>query len=299
MIDKKICRHIDKKNMIKSMTGFGIGAISNGPDTCNIEIRSVNARFLDIKFKGMQIDLLVEDEIRNLIKNKLHRGTVYIRIDPDLKNKSQVVFDQEKYELLKNVLREINVKYGQPINISDIISSNDLLKLHEPKTPDKKVIIKNVKVALKQLDDMRKAEGAKILEDTISRINQITTTLGLLAKKVRSFKVEKHNILQSKINDLLSGQDLDESRLIQEVAYFSEKMDVTEEIVRCNSHFNQLLSYLDLNEPVGKRINFLLQEIGREINTIGSKSLQADVTIDIVEIKDELEKIREQIQNIL
>ena len=285
--------------MIKSMTGFGVGAISTGSDRYNIEIRSVNARFLDIKFKGIQLDLLVEDEIRNLIKNKLHRGTIYIRIDSDVKNKNKVIFDQEKYELLKAILRDINVKYGQPLNLSDIISSNDLLKLNEPKTPNKKEIIKNVEIALKQLDGMRETEGTKILEDTLARINQITTTLGLLEKKVYSYKNEKHNMLKSKIKDLLAGQDLDESRLIQEVAYYSEKMDVTEEIVRCKSHFTQLLSYLDVNEPVGKRINFLLQEIGREINTIGSKSPQADLTIDIVEIKDELEKIREQIQNIL
>jgi len=285
--------------MIKSMTGFGVGTFSTGSDKYNIEIRSVNARFLDIKFKGIQLDLLVEDEIKNLIKNKLHRGTIYIRIDSDLKSKNKVIFDQEKYETLKAILRDINVKYGQSLNISDIISSNDLLKLNEPKGPNKKVIIKNVEIALKQLDGMRKAEGAKIFEDIMIRINQIKTILGLLSKKVNSYKIEKHNILKTKIEDLLSGQDLDESRLIQEVAYYSEKMDVTEEIVRCSSHFTQLLSYLDVDEPVGKRINFLLQEIGREINTIGSKSLQADLTIDVVEIKDELEKIREQIQNII
>ena len=285
--------------MIKSMTGFGVGTISTEPDKYNFEIRSVNSRFLDIKFKGIQLDLLVEDEIRNLIKNKLHRGTIYIRIDSDLKNKNKVIFDQEKYELLKAILRDINVKYGQSLNISDIVSANDLLKLNEPKAPNKKVIIKNVEIALKQLDGMRKIEGAKILEDIMTRINKITTTLGHFPKKVNSYKFEKHNTLKTKIEGLLSDQDLDESRLIQEVAYFSEKMDVTEEIVRCNSHFTQLLSYLDVNEPVGKRINFLLQEIGREINTIGSKSPQADLTIDVVEIKDELEKIREQIQNIL
>ena len=285
--------------MIKSMTGFGVGAISTGSDRYNIEIRSVNARFLDIKFKGIQLDLLVEDEIRKLIKNKLHRGTIYIRIDSDLKNNNKIVFDKEKYELLKGILRDINVKYGQPMNISDIISSNDLLKLNDPKTPDKNVIIKNVELALKQLDEMRKTEGEKILEDTMIRINQIITTMGLLKEKVNSYKVEKQNMLRSKIEELLDGEDLDESRLIQEVAYFSEKIDVTEEIVRCSSHFTQLISYLNVNEPVGKRINFLLQEIGREINTIGSKSPQTDVTFDIVEIKDELEKIREQIQNIL
>ena len=285
--------------MIKSMTGFGVGSISTGSDRYNIEIRSVNARFLDIKFKGIQLDLLVEDEIRNLIKNKLHRGTIYIRIDSDLKNNNKIVFDKEKYELLKGILRDINVKYGQPMNISDIISSNDLLKLNEPKTPDKNIIIKSVELALKQLDEMRKTEGEKILEDTMIRINQIITTMGILKEKVNSYKVEKQNRLRSKIEELLDDEDLDESRLIQEVAYFSEKIDVTEEIVRCSSHFTQLISYLNVNEPVGKRINFLLQEIGREINTIGSKSPQTDVTFNIVEIKDELEKIREQIQNIL
>ena len=182
--------------MIKSMTGFGVGTISTGSDKYNIEIRSVNARFLDIKFKGIQLDLLVEDEIRNLIKNKLQRGTIYIRIDLEMKNKNKIIFDYEKYELLKASLRDINVKYGQSLNISDIISSNDLLKLNEPKAPNKKVIIKNVEIALKQLDGMRKTEGAKILEDIMARINQITTTLGLLSKKVNSYKVEKHNILK-------------------------------------------------------------------------------------------------------
>ena len=103
--------------MVKIMTGFGIGAIPSELETFNIEIRSVNARFLDIKFKGLQLDLLVEDEIRNLIKNKLHRGTIYIRIDSDLPPKNKVVFDQERYELLKAILKDINVKYGQSINI--------------------------------------------------------------------------------------------------------------------------------------------------------------------------------------
>ena len=117
--------------------------------------------------------------------------------------------------------------------------------------------------------------------------------------KTTNYKSEKQHTLRIKIKELLNGEDIDESRLIQEVAYFSEKMDVTEEIVRCNSHFDQLHNYLRIDEPVGKRINFLLQEIVREINTIGSKSSQSDVIMHVVEIKDELEKIREQMQNIL
>ena len=285
--------------MIKSMTGFGIGSTSIGADRYYIEVRSVNARFLEIKFKGVQLDLLVEDEIRKLIKSKLHRGTVYIRIDSELKNNNKIIFDQEKYELLKGVLSDINVKYGQPINIGDIISSNDLLKQSDPKSPDRKVIIKNVELALQQLDDMRKTEGKLILEDTSARINQILKTMVLIKEKTDLYKVEKHNMIRSKIEELLNGEDLDESRLIQEVAFFSEKMDVTEEIIRCNSHFTQLISYLETNEPVGKRITFLLQEIGREINTIGSKANHTELQKIVVQMKDELEKIKEQLLNVL
>ena len=282
------------------MTGFGIGSTSRGSNRYNIEIKSVNARFLDIKFRGIQLDLSVEDEIKKIIKKKLHRGTINIRIDSDLNNNSnKISFNQEKYEMLKGILKDIHIRYGQPMNMSDIISSGDLLKLDEPKSPSRNVILKAVKSALDQLQEMRNIEGAKISEDTSMRISRIKETLDTLEEKAGLYKYEKQDKLRLKIEEMLNGEDLDESRLIQEVAYFIEKMDVTEEIVRCNSHFTQLNLYLNSDDPVGKRINFLLQEIGREINTIGSKSPQTDVTIDVVEIKDELEKIREQIQNIL
>ena len=113
------------------------------------------------------------------------------------------------------------------------------------------------------------------------------------------FSLEKQVQMREKISELLDGEALDETRLIQEVAFLSERADVTEEIVRCNSHFTQLSSYMNQEEPVGKRINFLIQEIGREVNTIGSKSPQPAVTNHVIEIKGELEKIREQVQNIL
>ena len=176
------------------------------------------------------------------------------------------------------------------MNMSDIISSSDLLKLNETKLPDEKELIECVELALNQLSDMRKAEGEKILEDILNRIKRIQKKYCAIKEKADNYKFEKQERLRLKIKDLLNGEDLDESRLIQEVAYYIEKMDVTEEIVRCKSHFNQLIYLLERNEPVGKRINFLLQEIGREINTIGSKSTQTEVIIDIVEIKDEVGK---------
>ena len=285
--------------MIKSMTGFGISSLLNKDFKCNIEIRSVNARFIEIKFKGTQLDLLVENEIKELIKSKLYRGTVYVRVNIDSKINNKITKKKKKYELIKGILEDIHVRYGQPMNMSDIISLSDLLKLTEQKLPDKQELVKCVAQALDQLDDMRKAEGEKILEDIKKRVKRVQKSIGFLREKSNGYKFEKQDKLRLKVKDLLNGEDLDESRLIQEVTYYIEKMDVTEEIVRCNSHFNQLIGLLEKNEPVGKRINFLLQEIGREINTIGSKSTQTEVIIEIVEIKDEVEKIREQIQNIL
>ena len=282
------------------MTGYGIGTLSQGSNKYNIEIKSVNARFLDIKFRGIQIDLITQDEIKKIIEKRLHRGTINIRIDSEIDNNAnKISFNQEKYEFLKGVLKDIHVKYGQPINMADIISANDLLKSDDPKLPSRDSILKVFEEALNQLEQMRNIEGEKILEDTSARIRYINGILDSLEEKANSYKVEKHNKLRMKIEELLNGKDFDESRLIQEVAYFIERMDVTEEIIRCKSHFTQLNSYLNADGPVGKRINFLLQEIGREVNTIGSKSPQTDVTIDIVEVKNELEKIREQIQNII
>jgi uncharacterized protein (TIGR00255 family) len=113
------------------------------------------------------------------------------------------------------------------------------------------------------------------------------------------YSSERQTQMREKVSELLKGEEIDETRLIQEVAFLAERADVTEEIVRCKSHFTQLSSYLNQGEPVGKRINFLIQEIGREVNTIGSKSPQTDVTNHVIEMKGELEKIREQVQNIL
>ncbi len=286
--------------MIKSMTGYGIETLSQGSNKYNIEIKSVNARFLDIRFRGLQLDLSVQDEIRKIIEMKLHRGTINVRIDSELNTDvNKISFNQEKYELLKGILNEIHVKYGQPMNMGDIISASDLLKTDEPTLPSKTVILSVFERALSQLEQMRNNEGEKILGDISARLKYINDTINLIEEKTNLYKFEKQDKLRKKIEEILNGKELDESRLIQEVAYYVERMDVTEEIIRCKSHFMQLSTYLNAGDPVGKRINFILQEIVREINTIGSKSLQADLTIYIVEIKNELEKIREQIQNIV
>ena len=286
--------------MIKSMTGFGRGSGGRGSNKVDVEIRSVNSRFLEMKFRGVTIDPTIEQKIRALLEKTIQRGNAQVRIELNVSQSNQKLsFNKDRFELIQDVMKKIHVSYGQRMSLSDVISTHDLLKAEEPDSIDQNVIIKAVEHALNQLNEMREKEGKQIQDDILKRIKNLQKSIDSAELISGNFKSEKQAQLQEKISDLLNGDFLDESRLVQEVAYLADRADVTEEIVRCRSHFDQLYSYLEREDPVGKRINFLIQEIGREINTIGSKSPQTDVTKHVVEMKDELEKIREQAQNIL
>ena len=286
--------------MIKSMTGFGRGSAGRGQNKIEVEIRSVNSRFLEIKINGSKLEPITEKKIRDMIESNLHRGNVFLRIHLNLdQDKNKVNFNKVRFEMINDILKKIHVDYGQKLDLSDIISTNDLLILDEPEDLKNNVLIKAVELGLNQVNKMREKEGHQIEKDIRSRIENIQNLIKDIELESKNYSNERQNKMREKISKLLDEKELDESRLIQEVAYISERVDITEEIVRSRSHFDQLLSYLSEPEPVGKRINFLLQEIGREVNTIGSKSPQLQVTNHVIEIKGELEKIREQAQNIL
>ena len=282
------------------MTGFGRGTAGRRKNKIEIEIRSVNSRFLDVKYKGLVLDVALENEIKKILSDRLGRGSIQIRFNLNQNYEIQkLIFDKEKFDLIQQILKNIHVEYGQKMNLSDIISTNDLLKNDIEERKNEKYILKAFSVALDQLQLMRKKEGELIFSDIINRIKKIDNAINTAEKKSNQFKDEKREKIQSNLLKILDEKSIDESRLIQEVAHFSERFDVTEEIVRTRSHFEQIKTYFGSEEPIGKKINFLIQEIGREINTIGAKSQQTDVTRLVVDIKDELEKIREQIQNIL
>ena len=286
--------------MIKSMTGFGRGEFVDVTHKITTEIRSVNSRFLEIKFRGHAIDLETERSIRMMLEKLLNRGNVSVRIEvQSLIESNNNIFDKERFELAQNILKEIHVSYGQKINLSDIISFHDLLKSDNSKKMNNENIISSVSAALQQLDEMRVQEGSNIHSDLSNRVKALKLSISSTEKISGEYASEKQKTLKMKILDLLENEKIDESRLIQEVAYLTDRSDITEEIIRCQSHFEQLDIYLGKDEPSGKRINFLIQEISREVNTIGSKSPQTEVTKNIVEMKNELEKIREQIQNVL
>ena len=282
------------------MTGFGRGSAGKGPNKIDVEIRTVNSRFLETKIRGFNLDPILEIKVRNTLETSLQRGNVQVRFELKSGQDSQLLsFNRKRFEILQDVVKKIHVDYGQRMNLSDIISTNDLLSADEPENLKPGIILKAVELALNQVNEMREKEGHQIQTDILNRMELLQTRIDEVGEISGKFTLEKQVQMREKISELLDGETLDETRLIQEVAFLSERADVTEEIVRCKSHFTQLSSYMNQEEPVGKRINFLIQEIGREVNTIGSKSPQPAVTNHVIEIKGELEKIREQVQNIL
>ena len=282
------------------MTGFGRGSAGKGPNKIDVEIRTVNSRFLETKIRGFNLDPILEIKVRNTLETSLQRGNVQVRFELKSGQDSQKLsFNRKRFEILQDVVKKIHVDYGQRMNLSDIISTNDLLSADEPENLKPGIILKAVELALSQVNEMREKEGHQIQTDILNRVELLQTRIDEVGEISGKFSLEKQVQMREKISELLDGEALDETRLIQEVAFLAERADVTEEIVRCKSHFTQLSSYMNQEEPVGKRINFLIQEIGREVNTIGSKSPQLAVTNHVIEIKGELEKIREQVQNIL
>jgi len=282
------------------MTGFGRGSAGKGPNKIDVEIRTVNSRFLETKIRGFNLEPILEIKVRNTLETSLQRGNVQVRFElKSGQDSQQLSFNRKRFEILQDVVKKIHVEYGQRMNLSDIISTNDLLSADEPENLKPGIILKAVELALSQVNEMREKEGHQIQTDILNRVELLQTRIDEVGEISGKFSLEKQVQMREKISELLDGEALDETRLIQEVAFLSERADVTEEIVRCKSHFTQLSSYMNQEEPVGKRINFLIQEIGREVNTIGSKSPQPTVTNHVIEIKGELEKIREQVQNIL
>ena len=286
--------------MINSMTGFGRGNAGRGKNRIDVEIRAINSRYLDTKFRGIQLDFQLEQEIKKIIEKEIQRGSVYVYVEltNDL-DSPKFTFDKDKFESLRDIIKSVYVSYGQRLSLSDVVTTNDLLKAENTPLIDSKVVIKAISNAIFQLKEMRAKEGEVILYDINGRVKFLEEALNQVEDISVKYNIEKQSILKNKITNLINDEKLDDSRLMQEVAYYVERSDITEEIVRSKSHIHQIKKYLEMQEPVGKRLNFLLQEIVREVNTIGSKSPQTEITLQVVEMKSELEKMREQLQNLL
>ena len=285
--------------MIQSMTGYGRGTAGKGLNKVTSYIKVVNGRYLDIKFRGIEIDPNDYNNIRNLLVEKLVRGTVHLDLEIENNNDESISFNKDRFEAIENILLEIQKKYGRHLDMGDFITSNDLFARRDLNSLDSKLLINAVSNASKEVVKMRKSEGKALQSDLNDRLNSLNRALSDIEKILPKELENRSKKYINKISDLLNDNSIDESRVAMEVAILAEKSDVTEEIVRLKSHFEQFNVMVSSNDPVGKRLNFLIQEISREINTIGSKVSSNDIINGIIVMKDEVEKIREQVQNIL
>ncbi len=286
--------------MIQSMTGYGRGTAGKGINKITSFVKVVNGRYLDIKIRGIEIEPSDYNEIRNLLVEKLVRGTVQVTIEVENKNNLETLsFNKDRFEAIEGILIEVQKKYGRHLEMSDIINSNDLFYYSEPQSLDSKLLINSVTKACDEVNSMRKKEGVKLKSDLDDRLNVLIKLLLKLEKQIPEETNKRAKKYRVRVGELVQDISIDESRIIQEIAILAEKADITEEVVRLKSHFDQFKSIIAKIDPVGKQLNFLIQEISREMNTIGSKTSSNDLINTIIIMKDELEKIREQTQNIL
>ena len=290
------------------MTGYGKAESRAGDVIFNVEIKTLNSRYRDIILR-IPLDLQqIEMEIRSLISNRIARGRVevYIKMEP---LPGKVNYELILNESLAQAYMKIFDELSRSLSIESSISVDTFCHLRDviiqkPREMDIEVIKlavnKAINDALDSVEDMRQYEGMIIEQDLLKRLEIIRDRIIMI--KERSFVLidEYRNKLKENISKLLKGTDIqiDENRINQEITIFAERSDITEEIVRIESHLMQFQKYLQKNEPVGRRLDFLIQEMNREINTIGAKALDASISLLVVEIKGEIEKLREQVQNI-
>ena len=286
--------------MIQSMTGFGRSSAGRGNNKISVSIRCVNGKVLDVKIRGLELEYSLEKSIRDMLSEKIIRGTVHINFESDSSLNSQdFIFNESRLKLLITTLATIEKKYGHKLNINEIITSNDLFMSNESKKNDSKLILRTVRDASNKVIKMRKTEGAALKDDILKRIALLKKILSTIEKQIPLEHKKRIKKLKNRISDLLKDFQVDDLRMNQEIAHLVDKADVTEEVVRLKSHFLQFEKIVRGSKPAGKSLNFLLQEISREINTIGSKSFSEKVVKHVIGMKEESEKIREQIQNIL
>ena len=286
--------------MIQSMTGYGKGSAGSGAQKVNALIKSVNGRFLDIKIRGLDINPSDEKSVRDFIAEKLNRGTIHVNLELESGNNTQTLtFNKDRFESIEGILLEIQKKYGRHLNMGDLINTADLFTYVENDSMESKQLLKAVDLACAELVQMRETEGEKLKHDFEERLIIMKNLLSEIETNLPSEFKKREEKYKNRIAQILDNTALDESRIAQEIAMLAEKADVTEEVVRLKSHFQQFSTMLSEEESAGRRLNFLLQEMSREINTIGSKSSSEKIVNHIIIMKDEAEKMREQVQNIL
>ena len=293
--------------MIKSMTGFGrCEAEINGREI-TVEVKSVNHRYFEFSCRTPRGYGFLDDKLKSYVNSRVSRGKIdmFVTIGANDEAPSEVTVNHQLVSGYLNAMKEISDTYGVENDVTVVSLSRfpDVFTVHKPAEDEEQItndVLSVAKTALDSFIAMREAEGEKMKTDILSRANTILSIVGEIEERSPQTVAEYEERLLERIKQTLEDYEveIDEQRVLTEVAVFSDKVAVAEETVRLRSHFAQLEKFLEYDEPVGRKIDFIIQEMNREANTIGSKVQDAVLAHKVVDIKSEIEKIREQVQNI-
>ena len=292
--------------MIKSMTGYGRGETLLDGRKVITEIRSTNHRFCDISLKLPRRFSPLEAEIKKYVSTRAARGKLDVSVQFDSNGEDTCNFTinlplaRTVHAMLETLKQEF--KLAEEISLATILSFKDIIA-PEKETPETQhdwdTLQRAVGQALDGLQQMQEAEGDAIANDMRARTSVIRQGIGAIENLFPTALAARQQALRERISKWCEGVELDEARMAQEIAYIADKSDITEELIRAQSHLKQFEQWLASSEAVGRKLDFLIQELNREVNTMGSKANDSQISQTVVLIKNELEKIREQVQNIL
>ena len=287
------------------MTGFGRGEGETTLGKVFVESRSINHRYCDISIKLPRRLAPFENRIKEMVRSEVSRGRIDVSLKLDAAGEGKVQLNadlhlaDQYYKVLQTLKEKLRLQGDITLELlaggKDIITAKEEMEDVEPYWQEIATILKQ---SLREMDEMKRLEGESLAKDLQQRLEQIGQQLKGIKDQAPIRLNAYWNRLRERLQSFLEGNELDSTRFQQEVAFLAERIDITEEIVRAESHLNQLATLLLGRDPVGRKMDFLLQEIHREVNTISAKANDAEISQGVVEIKSELEKIREQVQNI-
>ena len=290
---------------MKSMTGYGRAKIENDTREYIVEVKSVNHKYLDINIKLPKTLFCIEDKIRKVISNKISRGKIDVfvtYINYGIEGKT-ILINKDITKMYIKEIEEIETEnnIASGIRATEISKFPEVLNVIVDEEDEEKIWLELNKCLEKALDnfiEMRTTEGEKIKEDLKQRLDEIDENINEIFKNSTGLVEEYVVKLEERIKELLKTEEIDKTRIAQEVVIYADKCSVQEEVTRLKSHIGQFRNLINTDQAVGKKLDFLIQEMNRETNTIGSKANNLEITNNVIDIKTELENIREQIQNI-
>jgi uncharacterized protein (TIGR00255 family) len=287
------------------MTGYGQGEVQTAAGACAVEVRSLNHRYCEIAVKTPRGFTALENHIRETVRSRFARGRfdVHVMVNYAAVSSRRIVIDQALARQLFVALAELKRELGLdgPVELSSLLELREIARVEETEHHVEDLwpaVGDALDSALVNLEAMRVTEGEALGRDILQRLQLIETWLEQIKSRLPALLIDYRQKLEARISRLFGDVEIDPARLAQEVVFFTERSDVTEEMTRLHTHLTEFKRLLHVEEPVGRKLDFLLQEMNREINTTSSKVADSDVAVLVVDIKSELERIREQAQNI-